>query len=375
MFRICHLITSLDVGGAETSLFRLLSALDRDRFSCSAISLIEPGLVGRRIRELGVPVRSLGLRRGAVSPAALLKLTRRLRQDRPDIVMTWLYHADLAGLLAGRLARVPAIVWNLRASNMDMSRYHALSGWTLWLCARLSHLPAAVVVNSESGRAYHSQIGYRPREWVLIRNGVDPAQFKPDAAAREEVRVELGLRQEDLLIGLVARLDPTKDHDNFLAAARMVAQQDRSVHFALAGRGAGSDNLRLAAGVEGPPFSGRVHLLGEREDMPRLTAAFDIACSASRSEAFPNTVAEAMACEVVCVATDAGDSAKILGETGIGVPPGNPDALSQGLLRAIALKPSERQAWGSAARERVIQHFSLDRFVADYEAFFTRIGS
>jgi glycosyltransferase involved in cell wall biosynthesis len=375
MFKICHVITSLDVGGAEVSLLQLLSGMDKDRFSCSVISLIAPGRVGRRMRESGIEVRSLGLRRGAASRAGLLRLVRWLRQDRPNALMTWLYHADLLGLTAGKIARVPAIVWNVRSADADMSRYPLLSAWTLRLCVRLSHLPCAIVVNSERGRAWHEGLGYRPREWVVIPNGVDPARFRPDVAAREEVRRELGLRERDLLIGLVARFDPMKDHESFVAAARCVAQADESVQFLLAGTGIDHDNRILAAGLEGPPFAGRVHLLGERDDIPRLMAAMDIACSSSLSEAFPNTVAEAMACGVVCVATDAGDAARIVGETGIIVPPGNPEALSQGLLRAVAMGPAWRHMMGQAARERVVQKFGLERSVAEYENFFARIGS
>lgn len=375
MLRICHLITDLDIGGAEMSLFRLLSAIDRDRYACSVISLLEPGPVGRRIQELGIQVGSLGLKRGAMSLPGLSRLVVELRRNRPDVLMTWLYHADLLGLIAGKLTGVRSIVWNLRASDMDMSNYRPLSALTLRICAALSHLPTAVLVNSERGRAYHSQIGYHPREWVLIRNGVDPAQFKPDRAARDDVRRELGLGPEDLLIGLVARFDPMKDHSNFMAAARLVAQREKAVHFALVGKGIGCDNRSLAADLDRPPLAGRLHLLGERFDMPRLTAAFDVACSSSLSEAFPNTVVEAMACGVFCVVTDAGDSAAIVGETGVVVPPGNPDALSQGLLHAVAMGPAKRQAEGQAARERVIRNFGLERFVREYQDFFARIGS
>ena len=372
--KICHLISCLDVGGAEISLLRLLSAIDRKRFECSAVSLIEIGRVGERMKELGIPVESLRLKRGAVSAAGLFRLLRRLRRDRPGILMTWLYHSDLLGLMAGRLAGVPNIVWNLRASNVDMSRYRRLSGWTLRLCSRLSPLPTAVVANSESGRAFHAKIGYRPRSWTIIRNGVDHCLFRPDPAAREQMRKSLGIGPGDVVIGLVARLDPMKDHDNFMAAARAVAQAEKSARFVLAGKGVSAENGRLMPYVAEPPLAGRVLMLDERHDIPELLPAFDIACSSSFSEAFPNTMAEAMACAVPCVATDAGDSAEIIGETGIVVPPADPGALAKGLLRAIALGPSGRRDLGRAARERIILNFGLERFVGEYEALFLRLA-
>jgi glycosyltransferase involved in cell wall biosynthesis len=209
---------------------------------------------------------------------------------------------------------------------------------------------------------------------VFIPNGVDPMQFRPDAAARQEVRRELGLPPGSLLVGLAARLDPMKDHGTFLAAAGRVARQESSVHFALAGAGVGRGSKSLGAALADPPLAERIHLLGERHDMPRLTAAFDIACSSSCSEAFPNAVAEAMACGAVCVATDAGDTAAILGGTGIVVPPRSSEALTLGLLRAISMSPAERLALGQSARERVIQEYTLARCAREYESLFGRLG-
>ncbi len=371
--RICHLISCLDVGGAEMSLFRLLSAIDRNRFQSSVTSLIPPGRVGEQIRQSGFPVRSLSMKRGRVSPRALLTLTRLLRRDRPDVLMTWLYHSDLLGLVAGKMAGIPSIVWNLRAAGVDMSRYRKLSGWTLKICTKLSSLPNAVVANSTSAKMFHEHIGYRPRRWAVIRNGVNHEVFKPDAEARNSMRNELGLAPEALAIGLVARFDPMKDHETFMAAARAVAQANDSAVFVLAGKGMTKQNHSLAPILSESPFGSRVCLLGEREDVPRLMAALDVVCSSSLSESFPNTIAEAMACGLTCVATDVGDSASIIGDTGLVVAPGQPDALARGLLRVIEMDRSTRKMLGCAARERIIQNFSFRRSVDDYEAFFSRL--
>jgi glycosyltransferase involved in cell wall biosynthesis len=336
--------------------------------------MIEVGRIGENIRESGIPVRSLRLRRGAVSAFGLLKFTRQLRSERPDILMTWLYHSDLLGLLAGKLAGVPIIVWNLRASGMDMFRYRKLSGWTVRLCSRLSRVPSAVIANSFSGKAYHQKIGYRPRIWAVIPNGIDPVLFKPDLSVREQARKTLELRPGDIAVGLVARFDPMKDHDNFLAAAHVVAQKEESVRFILAGKDINRQNGRLMRHIRNTSLEGKVRLLDERHDIPTLLPAFDIACSSSCSEAFPNTIAEAMACAVLCVATTVGDSAEIVGDTGILVPPRDSKALAQGLLRAIALGPSRRHELGRAARERIISRFSLEQSVSRYQAFLLQLA-
>ena len=367
MVKIIHLISGLFVGGAETTLYKLISRMNVTHFQNMVVCLIEIGPVGDDIRCLGVPVYSLGMHRSRPSPLGLLRLVRLLKGERPDILQTWLYHADLLGLAAGKLARAPVTVWNLRASNMDMSQYRRLSGWTLEACAHLSRWPEAVVVNSEAGRLSHAQIGYSPRHWVLIPNGIDLQQFKPDLAARLDVRRELGLAPETLLIGLVARFDPMKDHVTFLRAAGQLAQIEPLVHFVLAGDGVTPDNQFLSDQIAQADLTRRVHLLGRRLDVPRLTAALDIASSSSYSEGFPNVVGEAMACGVPCVVTDVGDSAKIVGNTGIVIPAKDPQRLAEGWRKMIEMGAEGRQELGRAAREWIERNYSLDRVVQQYE--------
>src|SRR5262249_16395609 len=235
MLKIVHLISSLDVGGTEMALYRLLSQMDKRHFQNTVVSPIEVGPVAEKIQALGIPVYSLGMQRGRPSLLGIWRLVLVLWHKRPDILQTWLYHADFLGLVTTALVRVPYTVWNLRASDMDMSKYRRLSGWTVHLCKLLSGMPQAVVVNSEAGRAFHTQYGYRPRRWVLIPNGIDTQSFRPDAAAKLQVRRELGLTSEALLIGLVARFDPMKDHATFLGAAGQLARIETHAQFVLVG--------------------------------------------------------------------------------------------------------------------------------------------
>jgi len=253
---------------------------------------------------------------------------------------------------------------------MDMSHYRRLSGWTVRLCALLSGWPQAVVVNSEAGSAFHAQYGYRPRQWALIPNGIDTQHFHPDASARQEVRRELGLAPEALLIGLIARFDPMKDHATFLSAAGHLARVEARAQFVLVGEHVTVDNPELSALIAQSQLSERVHLLGPRSDMPRLTAALDIASSSSISEGFSNVIGEAMACGVPCVVTDVGDSARIVEETGIVVPPRNPPALMEGWQKLIGLGQAGRQQMGWMARKRIQQYYSLEWIVQRYETFY-----
>jgi len=371
--RIVHLITSLDVGGAEMMLYRLLACLKRSNYESRVISLLPAGSVGEKIAEQGVPVLSLGMAPGQPSLGAFSRLVKELRQFQPDILQTWLYHADLMGLFAGRLAGVPDVIWNLRASDADMSRYRPLSGWTLRACARLASRPRAVITNSTAGRIHHEKIGYKPRRWVLISNGVDIERFKPDLSARSAVRLELGLDADTFLIGYIARYDPLKDHLTFLRAAGHLTERYPDAHFLLCGLNISWDNHELVSFIDSNRLRPRVHLLGSRDDIPRITAALDIATSASISEGFSNVIVEAMACGVPCVVTNVGDSADIVGETGVVVQPSDPLALAEGWMQLINASNAEQKKLGNADRQRVRQRFSLDRITRQYEDLYQNI--
>lgn len=368
--RTTHLITGLGQGGAEMMLARLLSRLSRDRFDCEVICLGESGPMADQIRATGAPLTILGMRRGRPSMGGFCHLTRELRRFRPHVLQTWLYHADLAGLVAGRLSGVPAIVWNLRAADMDMSRYRTMSALTLQACARYSRQPSAVVVNSVAGQRHHERLGYRPRRWVLIPNGVDTAIFRPDSDARASLRKELGLEAETVLVGLIGRFDPMKDQAGFLQAAALVARSYGAVQFVMAGTNVDWANPVLVEMIQRLDLGGRVHLLGSRTDMPRVTAALDIAISSSFSEGFSNVLVEAMACGVGCIATDVGDSRLIIGSTGEILPPRDSAALGSAIEKRIAAGPRLRAELGRCARARVLEEFDLPIAVARYEELY-----
>ena len=371
---LVHVISSLDVGGAETTLFRLISRMNGEHFTNRVVSLIPPGPIGKSMVAAGVPVNSLLMRRGHASPGAFFRLVRLLREERTDIVQTWLYHADLLGLLSGRVAGLRRVVWNICSSDMDMSRYRWLSGVTRGSCARLSRFPEAVVASSEAGRRFHVAIGYRPKRWAVIPNGVDGDVFRPDPAARRRLRAEIAVSPEEVLIGLVARYDPMKDHSTFLRAASILRRNGAVCHFVLAGDGVTAQNPALSKLVVDGGLLGTVHMLGRREDVPHLQAALDIATLSSVSESFPNVLVEAMSCGVPCVVTDVGDAARIVEDTGIVVPPGDPSALARGWEELLARGAEARRSLGARARLRVERQFSLDRMVDSYEKLYSSIA-
>lgn len=370
MLRVCHLITSLATGGAETALFRLVTATDREKQEQVVISLTDEGVYGPRLREAGIPVFALGMRRGRFSLSAFVRLVRVLRQQKPDVIQTWLYHADLLGLLAGGIAGIRRIAWNIRCSVTDERYVRGQAGVVLRLLSLLSSIPRVVVSNSTAGQLVHTTLGYRPRQWRIIPNGLDIAIFRPDPIAYREVRVELGVPQDTLLVGLVARYDPLKDYPTFLQTAARVTRSRPDVHFVAVGSGVSSANEDLTKLLQHLEISDRVHLLGERRDTPRLNAAFDVAMCTSTGEGFPNVLIEAMSCGVPCVSTNVGDAAVVIADTGLVAPAADPERLAEAVLQLVEADPVRRHARGAAARQRVQEHYSLPIMVAHYQALY-----
>jgi glycosyltransferase involved in cell wall biosynthesis len=370
MVTILHLITGLETGGAEGMLARLVTRTDRSRFRSVVVSMTDMGAVGPVIAGAGIAVETLGIRRGMIDPRGVSRLIRLLRRYRPDIVQTWLYHADLLGLIVDRLGYAPRLAWNIRCSDM------AGPGAVRAILSRFSARPATVIINSHAGRRFHEGIGYHPRRWEYIPNGYDTALLRPDETARLRMRAALGIDPPASVIGMAARYHPMKDHANFLAAAARQAAARPDIVFVLLGAAIDSANRDLVRAIEAHGLMPRLRLLGERADMNAVYPALDIlTLSSAYGEGFPNVLAEAMACGVPCVATDNGDAAEILGDTGIIVPPRDPQALAAGWHRLIALGPGGRRALGIRARARVVENYELNRIVPRFEALYNEIAT
>lgn len=355
-------------------LWKLLSRGERSRFASVVVSMTSRGELGSRIEGLGVPVRALGMTPGISTLVGLGRLIRLLRAERPHVLQTWLYHADLLGLIAGKVAGVPAIAWNVRCAELEKKDHPLHLWWTLNVLARASGLPDAVVVNSAAGRLASERSGYRPKRWQLIPNGFELDVFRPSGDARLAIRKELGVAAESVLIGLVARYDPMKDHGTFLRAAGTLHKVRPDVHFVLAGRGVDWQNTALKEEIATLDLDGCVHLLGERADIAVVTAALDIASCSSYSEGFPNVVGEAMACGVPCVATNVGDCASILGDAGVVVPARDPGAMAGAWERLLAMEEDERRAVGVKGRARIGSHYGIDQVVRQYEALYGELA-
>ena len=270
--RVMHLITGLGVGGAETMLAKLLGGTTKSRFTSTVVSMIQPGPIAQTIRSLGIPVDSLGLTRGVPRPSALPALLKLIRNFRPDVLQTWMYHADILGVLAARAARVPALVWNIRSSNLAFRNVGLGLRSVFAAHGILSRFTSATIVNSAAGMSFHQAHGHHPPRWEQIPNGFDLARFRADEGTRTRGRAELGLSADDIAIGMVARFEPVKDHATFLAAAKLLGDRQPRAVFVLAGKGLTKENGAIMKQIEDAGLGLRVRLLGEYGDPSRLAS-------------------------------------------------------------------------------------------------------
>jgi len=367
--KICHLITSLDTGGAERSLVNLVTAMNRDEFANEVVTLLKPGPMAQTLAQAGIPVTSMEIGRHRPSPAALLSLIRHLRTRRPAILQTWLYHADFFGSVAALFAKPDHLLWNIRSSQIGHPSIRRSTRCLARVLALMSKRPDAIVVNSQDGQRYHQQIGYRPKQWVNIANGVDLKRFRPRPSERAMLRTRLGIPADTTVIGLVARDHPMKDIPTFLRAASRFQQDRANANFVLCGDGLISENTALTELVRTLDLDRRTILLGPRPDIELVYPALDMLtlCSIA-GEGFSNVLCEAMACDVPCVATDVGDSATIIGDCGLIIRQRDHEALT-GAWHRLVRQPSQH----SSPRSQIAARYSMQRMSAQYEAFYRSI--
>jgi glycosyltransferase involved in cell wall biosynthesis len=376
MIKVMHIITTLGPAGAETMLFRIASGMDGTRFENEVVSLTGILDLAERMREIGVRVRTLGMKTSLPNPLLVMRLAQWIRESKPDVIHTWMYHANLIGSLAAFLAGDVPVVWGIHHSTFDSRFDKRRTMLVNRACGLLSRrLAARIVCCSEASLRTHKRLSYAVEKLEVIPNGFDLEQVRPDPAARGSLRGELGIPADALVIGMAARFHPHKDHRNFIQAAGRLHKRMPALHFLLCGMDITRQNTQLAGWIDAAGIRECCHLLGHRKDVSRLFAGMDVATSSSRSEAFPIAVGEAMACETPCVVTDVGDSALIVGETGTVVAPRDPHALAEAWRKLIEAGAAVRCRLGIAARRRVQQHFALPAIVERYQAIYARLAT
>jgi len=369
--KIVHIIAALNVGGTEMMLYKLLSRMRKDRFENIVFTLKEKGELSEDFESQNIRVYNVGSMGGILRISALIRALKILRKINPDIIQGWLPHGNLITILVSIfLPYRLSTLWNIRYTALPKPETKNSTLFIIKLLSILSFLPQKIVFNSKTGANDHCRMGYRRDKSCIIPNGFDTKLFSPSVKNRGSVRLELNIPEEAILIGLIGRFDPLKDHRCFLKAGAKLLSNKREVFFLLAGREVDWQNRHLKQFIEKLGISEKVFLLGERRDLPRITAALDIAACSSLAEGFPNVIGEAMSCGIPCVVTDVGDSAWLVGDSGIVVPPRNHDALCEAWLKLIELGSAKRRVLGGKARKRIEDHFSIQMIVKKYEQLY-----
>lgn len=369
-FKLLHVITGLNDGGAEGTLYRL--CVHNPDYDHVVVSMIDRGKYGQLLVEAGVEVHCLGMRQGRPSVGGVLQLMRIIRACKPNAVQTWLYHADLIGGVVAKACGVKRVFWGIRHDNLSAGVVKRSTAWVAKICAYLSWvLPTRIVSCSEKAVLSHVKLGYKESIFTVIPNGYNLEKLRPDVDARRRFRSELGCASTDFLVGMVARFDLQKDHENLIRALGQVKRAGKRFRCVLIGTGMDAENASLKEWIRSEGLEGLIALLGRRNDIVDVMNGLDVHVLSSLGEAFPNVLAEAMACGTPCVTTRVGDAGLIVGGCGWVVEPRTPADLADALVEARTLWEMNPMEWRDkqvASRKHVVNNFSVERMCESYSS-------
>ncbi len=372
---ILHIISSLNRGGAELMLKRLIKSCDGGTFYRHVvISLTDIGEVGEQLQNAGVDVQALAMRSLLDIPRVLCRLIGLIRIIKPHVVQSWMYHADFLGGLAARLAGSCSVVWNIRCTTIPQDLLSA-TFWLVRLCAMCSYVvPHSIICCAKSAEALHTKLGYASHNMTVIPNGYDFSVFDRHLNSRVKSRMELGFDDSTIVIGVVGRFDPLKDFHNFVVAASYIVASRGDVKFLMVGRNIEWSNQELCGWIKAEGLEKKFQLVGEQSDVPYFLSAMDIFCLSSVCEGFPNVVAEAMAMGLPSVVTQAGDAADILGDNNFAVPVEDSVLLADALVRMCALDLTERSLIGKKNAEKVRNEYAIEKTWQKYAAVYDKVA-
>lgn len=371
MVCVLHIVSGLKIGGTEMVLYRLITDVSNDAYRHVVISLSPEGGMEQLFHEAGIELFVLNFKSSPFLQFA--RLISLINSVSPDIVQTWMYHADLVGGLAARVTARKNIIWGVRNTDLNFGGSR-VTVWVRWLCARLSSVvPNSIVCAAQASRRTHEALGYSPERMVVVPNGFDLARLQATKLQVQALRLASGLVATDVVIGTLGRFDAAKDPQNFVLAAGLLGRQFPQVKFLMVGRNCDKANTQLMGWIEAKGLASRFVLLGERRDAPVCLAAMDVFCLSSRTEGFPNVVGEAMAMRRACVVTDVGDAAYLLGGCGFVVPKEDSAALALGMGKLLGLSTAERAEFGERAHARITSEFTIGRTRERFEAIYARV--
>ena len=366
--KVAFIIRDLNYGGAQRQLITLVKGINKQSFDVTLLYFYSGGILLKDLKDSGCRIICLEKQARWDVLGFFWRLFQHLKTINPDVLHGYLGESNLVTIFLKPFFPSTRIIWGIRESNTPSDRYGWLGLILSLLGIFLSVFTDLIVVNSHAGKDYCISQGYAADKMVVISNGIDTERFQPDSEAGAKVRAEWGVSENTILIGLVGRLDPMKDHPTFLKAVALLSRQRQDVRFVCVGVGEETYAKELYQLTNNLGISEQVIWAGGRSDMPAVFNALNITCSSSSyGEGFPNVIGEAMACGVPCVVTDVGDSAWIVGDTGIVVSPENPEALAAGWNSLLNLTLIDRVALTEKSRKTIIENFSVRNLVQKTE--------
>ena len=370
--KVVHIITGLGNGGAEHALFKICKYDVKNKHF--VISLKDKGKYFSLLNKLGIKVYCLNV--SFFSIYKFLFLIKLLRSLKPDIVQTWLVHADFIGSFAARLAGIKKILWNVRYSNIEIGKAKFTTILIIKILSILSYIiPKLILVVSKRAKKIYEMEGYNKKILKFIPNGYDMKVLKNDNTLKKKFRKKIKIRKSVPLIGNVARYDPQKDHLNLLNALALIRLKKINFFCVLIGLNLDTNNTKIITEIKRLKLNNHVKLLGQIKNITEVMNGLDIhVLSSSYGEGFPNVVAESMACGTPCIVTDVGDSSYIVGKTGWVVPPNNSHKLAEAIQKSLdeirSLKWNKRCI---KAQLRIKDKFNIGKMIELYNSVWVKV--
>jgi glycosyltransferase involved in cell wall biosynthesis len=374
MKKLVFLIRSLNVGGAERQLLTLVDSLDRDRFDPVIVMFYPGGTLLPEFEKRGIRVLAAGKSRRWDMVSFFSNLTKIIRTEKPDILVSYLVAANLLALIFKGYWKVPYVITSIRHSFLRKEDYDWTASLMYWAEDHLSARADRVIINSYVGARQAETRGIPASRIVVIPNGIDTDRFVQSADIRNATRKKLAFSEAETVIGMVGRLDPVKDHTTFIKAASLLVKSNNNIRFLIIGDGSSDYLDRVHHEITQAGVNEVFQILSAEPDPVPVYNALDVCVSASVGEGFSNVIAEAMSCKVPCVVTDVGDSGMIVGEAGRVVPAGEPEKMAEAMRDLVEMKEIDRKLLGDQARERIAAEFSVVKMVSATSSEFERLG-
>jgi len=367
--KILHIITGLGRGGAETLLYQF--CIHDKEYEHIVISLSGTQDYSLKLRRLNISVHSLNFSNSKISIKGLYKLYKLIRQIKPDIIQTWMIHADMVGGIVGRLAGIKNIFWGVHHSNLTGRKSKNTTRLIIKVNSILSYfIPKKIIYCANSSKKIQESIGFKKSIGVVISNGYNTNIFKNNDTFRKSFRNEHNISDDTFIIGHVGRYSPLKDQTTLIEAFHILEQKGYKFKLVLVGTNLDRNNIDLVSFLNKKELSDKVLLLGRRDDIPKIMNGIDLFVLSSITEAFPNVLNEAMACGTPCVSTNVGDSSLIIDSTGWVTQKKNQKVLANSITEAYEEKKLKNTLWLKrklACRDRIVKNFSLEEMIKRYK--------